>query len=240
MSTPKYTTAAALKVFRPAGSTTDLDWAAWDDSELEAKLCAIETLFEKSLNDRWDQWSETIYASGNGKPKLFLPQNANWPYRLRAVTSVKEVGFNQTTVVRIFTQGTDFMPEAHFLRTNENVSNRIRMTAGGLISDWPEGRGNIQIVGDWGHDSVPVELIRAIHLMAIVNTLGEGYAGFTVSSGGAGVSSEKWDDYSVEYDDSGTDSAAGGGGDTVQVTAFSEVNRLLTPLMNLVGLFQTP
>lgn len=234
MSTPRYTTLADLKAFRPSRSTAALTWDAWTDSALTAMLVEIENWFDAVLGDRFDQWDETIYANGNGKHKLFLPQDASWPYRLRSVTSCLEIDFAGGTV-RTLVEATDFQAETHFLRTDETVPTRARSAVGGRISIWPIGVKNIKIEGSWGWEEVPEEIQRAVYLLAIVRTLGEAYAGFSTASGDRGVASQRWDDYSVSYEarKKNTDG-------TISATGFREIDRLLTPYLNITGLFHAP
>jgi hypothetical protein len=234
MSTPNYITVADLKTYRPPESTAALSYDNWTDDELEAAVNRVEARVEELCQDRWRTFDATVYANGNGKHALHLPQDARYPYPISSITTVKEVDFNRSTVIQTYTEGTDFNYEAgdYYLYTNDTIPTRIR-NAIGKMGVWPEGRRNIEIVGTFGKSTVPEDIKTACYLLSIAETLGPESA--NLQSTGADAIQQQWSDYMVTYSRTGDQTRKARS--LPYLTGFDTVDRLLTAHVNPVALF---
>jgi len=231
-----YSTIAGLEAFRPSGSAAVLDFSAFTDAEEQEALDYAEELISEGCNDKFYSFADTVYADGHGRAYLFLPQDANFPYKILTTTSVQEIDFDGS-VLYTYQEDVDYKAEEYYIRADDSVPVSIRNYVGGVRS-FPKGSGNIKIVGTFGHTSAPLNVVKATYLLAIIYLLGEGSAGFGTSSGDSGLKQEVWKDYTVTYG-SGATSESRKNKNVPNITGYLEIDRLLMRHVNLSDLMMT-
>jgi hypothetical protein len=235
-----YTNATDLRLFRIPKSTAAPDFTNWTDDELNAVIDDVEQFIEKTLCDFFYQKSaQTIYADGTKGSRIHLPQDARYPHKIISITSVDEVDFDRTTVIESYTEGSDYVVDGDYILQadiSQPTRNRFRT---GRLQLWPQGKRNIRIVGDFGLATVPLNIIKAVSWLSIVNTLGETKAGFSGSFGEGGASEEHWEDYRVKrgaYSDVIRKKIK----DVPNITGYTEIDLLLKDFVNYSDLFVLP
>lgn len=232
----KYVTIAELKAFRPPGSTTTVDFSSFTDPELLQILDDVEAFFETETKNIFYKKTDTVRADGNGRPILFLPQNAQYYYPVLEVDSVKEVELDGTEIDE-YTENNDFFIRGHELEMDATVSTiRSSIGKGGV---WPKGRRNIEIVGKFGMETTPLDIKRAVSLYAICQSVGSSKAG--LGEGGSSVGKDKvqqvWNDYTVTYRGRGS-STEQKQEDISNITGYLEIDRILSKYINYSGMFR--
>ncbi len=156
-----YAANADVTGFKIDGSTIDL--TQYTSGEITTEIAFAETMIEEICEDIFYSKTETNTFNGTGNVKLFFMPKVK--ARLLTITSVKELDLDGSTVLDTFTENTDFKAFPFYLETARSYDGDAPRRRFGTGGSWPKGQNNIQIVGTWGHSSVPVDIERATILL---------------------------------------------------------------------------
>ena len=161
---PSLTTVDDLKTFLQIASSDTSE-----DTRLEELLDGVEWAVESFTKRRFASRSYTEYHDGNGRQLVVL---RNRP--VTAITSVKVDatgyygnGTNAFAASTAWTIGTDYTPKN--LTADEDNPGLLIALKGSMFDGrgvWPEGIGNIEVVYTAGYQTIPSDLILAVHQLA--------------------------------------------------------------------------
>lgn len=215
-----YTTVNDVKAYKVNGVVA-LASGLYTDNEIQDAIDLTESLIEKITGDVFYSLTATYLFDGSGEITQYFPPDI--PYKLLTVSTVKELDFDQTTVLHTYTENYDYVRYAHFLQTSIAYPDDRPRRVFGRGGVFPKGQKNIQVAGTWGYSTTPLPITEATILLTLERLM----PGSTKMNR-RDAQTVQWDDFRITFRGTGLDT---------RLTGFTEIDRLLEGYINYSGLF---
>ena len=183
----------------------------YSTADKDAVIDRVEEQIDRICHDVFYEHSATVTLDGNGQQRLPHEQGKN-------LTGVSSLTVDSGAVSADSYSFND--AEIYYVDEAENVWSRLEDTK----PRFRRGVQNVVIVGDWGWETTPYSITRAVILMVQMELALIGEAS-PVPGGSAGFKSEKLGDYSYTLADG-----------QQPITGHAELDRLIRPYIRSVRL----
>jgi len=190
-------------------------------SDITAIIADITGMVNAWTKNYFEAISQTLVCDGTGTSSLYLFPYTTYP--IISISSIKERDDLEddwtASTVDTLTSTDYYIPadDSHRIDINEYWSTLRRMLV--LPGQWTKGQANFQVIGSFGHSTVPTNIKKACVLLAR-EEITPGYLR------GRMLQRERWADYEYE---TGTGLSKAYGKSIRVISGYPDVDLLLKP-----------